>query len=73
LTLPLTDNEKRLVQETQLTLTNRWTFVHVIFPTLRTYAIPFDALNEGDPLEAIGFIFGTGKLEWLGYNLVEVA
>jgi len=25
--------------------------MHIVFQTLRTYAIPFDALNEGDPLE----------------------
>jgi len=34
--------------------------MHVVFTTLRIYAIPLDALNEVD-------------LEWLGYNLVKVA
>jgi len=27
----------------------------------------------GESPRAIGFIFGVGKLEWLGYNLVKVA
>jgi len=35
--------------------------------------LPFDALIEGDALELSRFIFGVGKLEWLGYNLVKVA
>jgi len=35
--------------------------------------LPFDALDEGHPPRAIGFIFGTIKLEWLDYNLVKVA
>jgi len=33
----------------------------------------FDALNEGGSPRTIGFMFGTGKLEWLGYNLVKFA
>jgi len=45
--------------------------MHVVFPALCNYAIPYDALNEGIP-RAIKFIFGMGKLEWLGYNLVKV-
>jgi len=28
---------------------------------------------KGGSLRAIGFIFGVGKLEWLGYNLAKVA
>jgi len=34
--------------------------------------LPFDSLVEEIP-RAIGFIFGVGKLEWLGYNSVKVA
>jgi len=41
-------------QEAQLSLTNRQTLVHVVFLTLRTYVILFDALSEGDPLELSG-------------------
>jgi len=37
------------------------------------FYLPSDFLNDVDPLGAIGFIFGLGKLEWLGYNLVKVA
>jgi len=44
----------------------------LVFLTLHTYAIPFDAFNEGIP-RAIGVIFGVGKLKWMGYNLVKVA
>jgi len=28
--------------------------MHVIFPALHAYAIPFDAFTEGDPLELSG-------------------
>jgi len=28
--------------------------MHTVFPALCTYAIPFDDLNEGDPLELSG-------------------
>jgi len=28
--------------------------MHVVFPALRTYAIPLDALNDGDPLKLSG-------------------
>jgi len=41
-------------QEDQLSLTNRPALVHVVFPTLRTYAISFDTLNEGDTIELSG-------------------
>jgi len=56
-----------LAQETELFLTNRPT---PNWPDFTTFHLPLDALS---PL-AIGFIFGTGKLEWLqGYNLVNIA
>jgi len=42
------------------------------FPTSLPTPLPFDALNEGDPFEPGWFIFSTGKLEWVGYNLVKV-
>jgi len=42
------------------------------FPTLIT-PLPFDALNERDHLELSGTHLVLGKLEWLGYNLVNVA
>jgi len=29
----------------------------IVFPALHTYAIPFDALNEGGPPRAIEFVF----------------
>jgi len=32
--------------------------MHVVFPTLRTYAIPFVALNEVDPLELLDSYLG---------------
>jgi len=50
-------------------LHQRAAVMHVVFQTLRTYAISTGALNEGIP-QAIGFTFGAGKLEWLGYNTV---
>jgi len=38
------------------------------------YCIPsFWGLQWGGSPRVIGFIFGTEKLEWLGYNLVKVA
>jgi len=46
-------------QEVQLSPTNRPTLVHTDVMVSRA-ALP-------------GFIFVTGKLEWLGYNLVKVA
>jgi len=54
-------------------LYQRAAVMHVVFPALRTYAIPFDALNEGDSLELSGSYFRMGKLERLSYNLVKVA
>jgi len=39
-----------------------------------TFSFPtFDALNGGESPRAIGFIYGMGKLEWLGYRLIEFA
>jgi len=46
-------------------------FIGRIFRVL-PMSLPFDALNEGIS-RAVGFIFGTKKLEWPGYNLVKVA
>jgi len=40
-------------QEAQPLLTNCPTLVHIVFPTLHIYTIPFDALNEGIP--AMGY------------------
>jgi len=28
--------------------------MHIVFPPLHTYAIPFDSLNEGNPLKLLG-------------------
>jgi len=40
------------------------TLIYLVLPS----PLPFDALNEGDSLE----LSGSGKLEWLGYNAVQV-
>jgi len=49
-------------------LTAYWSsFFHFYLPS------PIWRLQWGGSLGAIGFIFGLGKLEWLGYNLVKVA
>jgi len=44
--------------------------MHVLFPALCTYAFHLTPSMRGSH-RAIGFILGTEKLEWLGYNLVE--
>jgi len=36
------------------------------------YPLPSDAINEGVP-RVIGYVFGMGKVEWLGYSPVKVA
>jgi len=67
-------------QKAQMSLTNHQTllpsgewlrFIRRIFRLLST-PLPFDALNEGVPL-SYRFLFSTGKVQWLGYNLVKVA
>jgi len=44
---------------------------HAARTLVRTVSSTFDICNKGESPRAIGFIFGIGKLEWLGYNLMK--
>jgi len=69
------------LQEAQLSLTNRTTLHFTSsqvggdarrISRICIYVTPFDPSARGSP-RAIGFVLSTEKLEWLGYNLVNVA
>jgi len=50
-------------------LHQRAAVMNITFPVLCTYAILFDALNEGDPIELLGSNLVWNELECLGYSL----
>jgi len=50
-----------------------WPLVNNCDSLTFTYSSPIWSCRWGGSPRAIGFIFGVGKLEWPGYNLVKVA
>jgi len=48
------------------------TAIYWLYLSTLTTLLPFDALSEGRSPQAIGFVFGMGKLEWLLASLQSV-